>query len=77
LLPKVHAEGAALDRYSENAALVPELSERWTVAILEEGRWVPGLSAAIAGAFHIVTLPAKISAMVLASSFRAAWVSSS
>ena len=51
-------------------SVVPELSERCTVRILVAGSVAPGLSAAIAGSFQVVTLPAKILAMVGALSCR-------
>ena len=56
--------------YSVKAPVVPELSERWTVAIDTLGRFTPEFSAAIAGSFHLVILLAKICAMTSAFSLR-------
>ena len=53
-----------------NAAVVPEPSERWTTWIPSEGRFVPGLSAAMAGSFQVLILPAKMLASVEGDSLR-------
>ena len=50
--------------------VVPESSERWTTWMSVLGSLTPELSFAIAGSFHFVILPAKMSAMVAPSSFR-------
>src|SRR3954453_4110774 len=50
--------------------VVPDSSERWTTVMLASGRFVPGLSFAIAGSFHFLILPRKMSATVLPSSLR-------
>src|SRR5271169_39582 len=68
LLPRVHVVGDVLDMYRVNAAVVPELSDRWTVAIPMLGSVTPELRAAIAGSFHLVILPAKIPAIASAFS---------
>ena len=70
LLPSVHALPAAVCRYKEKFCVVPEESERTAVVIGVLGRLTPGLSAAIAGLFQEVILPPKMSARVVASSFR-------
>lgn len=48
--------------------LVPELSERRTTVIRTFGSLSSGFSARIAGSFHAVILPRKMSASVLRSS---------
>src|ERR1700722_1110569 len=70
LLPSVHALPAAFCRYKEKFCVVPEESERTAVVIGVLGRLTPGLSAAFAGLFQEVILPPKMSARVVASSFR-------
>src|ERR1700730_6209625 len=70
LEPSFHTLGAALVRNSEKFAVVPEESERTARLIGVLGRLTPGLSALIAGSFHLVILPWKMFAMVGASSFR-------
>ena len=47
----------------EKFAVVPEESERWAMVIAVLGRLTPGLSAVIAGSFHVVILPEKMFAM--------------
>lgn len=47
--------------------LVPEPSERCTTVILPSGSFTPGLSAAMAGSFQVLTLPRKMSPRVLPS----------
>ena len=49
--------------------VVPESSERCTGVIVVLGSLAPGLSAAIAGSFHFVILPLKMSAIVGAESW--------
>ena len=39
--------------------VVPDLSERLTGVIARSGSVTPGLSAAIAGSFHLVILPVE------------------
>ncbi len=50
--------------------VVPEGSERWTGEMRVLGSLAPEFSAAISGSFHLVTLLAKMSAIVFASSLR-------
>src|SRR3954466_3816086 len=50
--------------------VVPDSSERWTTVMVPLGRSVPALSLAIAGSFHLVILPWKMSARVWPSSLR-------
>ena len=49
--------------------VVPDLSERFTGVMARSGRVAPGLSAAIAGSFHLVIFLSKICAMVAGASF--------
>ena len=51
------------------ALVVPEPSERWTTAMAVSGRVTPALFAAIAGSFHFVILPRKMSATLAESSW--------
>jgi hypothetical protein len=44
--------------------VVPESSERFTGVTLRSGSVAPGLSAAMAGSFHLVIAPLKIFAIV-------------
>ena len=48
-------------------SVVPESSERCTGVMARSGSVAPSLSAAIAGSFHLVIVPAKMPAMVAAS----------
>src|SRR4051812_15631190 len=50
--------------------VVPDSSERWTTVIVDDGSDTPVFCPAIAGSFHLVTLPRKMSASVLPSSLR-------
>src|SRR3954453_8650162 len=68
--PAVHESGAALDRYSVKFFVVPDLSPRWTGVIVVPGSCASGLSAAIAGSFHVVMAPEKIFPRVSADRFR-------
>src|SRR2546428_11661289 len=68
--PNVQSLAAEAARYLVKLSVVPELSERCTVKILVDGRVAPWLSAAIAGSFQVVTLPAKIFARVAGLSCR-------
>ena len=70
LLPSVHALPPAFSRYREKFCVVPEESERTAMVIGVLGRLTPGLSAAIAELFQDVILPLKMSARIVASSFR-------
>src|SRR6516165_361865 len=65
-LPSVHVVGAALVRKLVKLAVVPELSLRCTTVILVLGSFADGLSALIAGSFHVVIAPEKILAIVSA-----------
>jgi hypothetical protein len=49
--------------------VVPDSSERWTVAMAESGSFTPEFCSAIAGSFHFVIAPSKMSAIVFASRF--------
>ena len=49
-------------------AVVPDESERCTTVIAVLGSFMPGLSLAIAGSFHVLILPRKMSAIVGPSS---------
>src|SRR5690349_1884138 len=61
---KVQSLPAVAPRYLVKLSVVPELSERCTVRIVVAGSVTPGLSAAIAASFHLVTVPEKILASV-------------
>src|SRR5947209_1273265 len=61
--------GLTSDRYVVNPWVVPEESDRWATVIAVLGRFMPGLSALIAGSFHDLTLPTKMFAIVGPSSF--------
>jgi hypothetical protein len=50
--------------------VVPESSDRCTGVIAWFGSVLPGLSAAISGAFQLVILPSKMPAMVAGASCR-------
>ena len=50
--------------------VVPDSSERWQTVIDVPGRLAPLLSFAIAGSFHFLILPRKMSAIVAPSSLR-------
>src|SRR5215831_17034624 len=63
-LPSVHDEGAACIRYWVKFWVVPEPSDRWATVMLVDGRLAPGLSAAMAGSFHVFTVREKILAIV-------------
>src|SRR5215469_1072946 len=69
LLPRVQV-GAESFRNSEKFCVVPEESERTARVIAVPGRFALGLSALICGAFHVLTVPWKMAAMVAESSFR-------
>src|SRR4051795_2909829 len=51
-------------------AVVPDSSERWQTVMFVLGSWAPEFWPAISGSFHFLTLPRKMSATVLPSSFR-------
>src|ERR1700729_2931934 len=70
LLPSVHTLGTASLRNSVKFCVVPEESERTAMVIGVLGRLTPGLSALMAGSFHVLIWTWKIFAMVVASSFR-------
>jgi hypothetical protein len=55
---------AVAARYSVKFSVVPESSERLTGVMAVSGSWASGLSAAIAGSFHVVIFWLKIFAMV-------------
>src|SRR5215510_6577718 len=69
-LPSFQTPGAPSTRNSEKFAVVPEESERRAMVIVVLGSLTPAFCDAIAGSFHFVILPWKMSAMVGASSFR-------
>src|SRR5579884_1688518 len=50
--------------------VVPDESDRWKVWMASAGSVAPELRALMAGSFHLAIFPAKIPAMVAASSFR-------
>src|SRR5437762_2160404 len=54
--------GEDLARKSHQMYEVPEPSERCTTVMSAAGRLTPGFSLAMAGSFHFVTLPRKMSA---------------
>src|SRR5581483_8784705 len=56
--------GLTLARKSVKLNVVPELSERCTIAIDVDGRLTPGFSFLIAGSSHVLTWPMKIFASV-------------
>src|SRR6516164_6887016 len=62
--------GADSTRNWEKFAVVPEESERRAITIGVLGRLTPELSDLIAGSFHLVILPWKMSAMTGPSSLR-------
>jgi hypothetical protein len=53
--------------------VVPDSSERWTTVIEVPGRLTPGFSFLIAGSFHLLIFPRKMSAAVAPSSFSPFW----
>src|SRR3954470_6900251 len=57
-------------RNSVKFFVVPDSSERWQTVMFDAGSFVSGLSLAIAGSFHFLTLPRKMSAAVAPSSLR-------
>ena len=69
-LPSFHTVGAPSTRNWEKFAVVPEESERRAIVIAVLGRLTPGLIDLIAGSFHVVILPWKMSAMSVGVSFR-------
>ena len=58
------------ESHEVNTKVVPDSSERWTTEIAVLGRVTPGFSAAIAGSFHVVIFPLKMSAAVAPSILR-------
>ena len=50
--------------------VVPDSSERWQTVMSVLGSFTPEFSAAIAGSFHFLILPRKMSATVAPSSLR-------
>src|SRR3954471_9823271 len=56
--------GLALERKSVKLYVVPELSERWTIAMFWSGSATPLFSFLIAASFHFVIWPEKICASV-------------
>src|SRR5438270_1652376 len=65
--------GEESDRNVVKPFVVPEESERWITVIFVLGRLTPGLSALIAGSFHVLIFAMKMSAAVLPSSLRPFW----
>src|SRR5690349_13236161 len=63
-LPRVQSAPPTFARYLVKLLVVPEASERCTTVIALSGRVTPGLSAATAGSFHLVTFAPKIFARV-------------
>src|ERR1700691_4127668 len=70
LLPSVHTLGTASLRNRVKFCVVPEESERTAMVIGVLGRLTPGLSALMAGSFHVLIWPWKIFAIVVGSSLR-------
>src|SRR5262245_41247723 len=66
----VHMEFCVATSHWVNWAVEPEPSDRTTGMILIDGRRSRGLSAAIAGSFHILIAPVKIFAMFAPDSRR-------
>src|SRR5919107_3759041 len=56
--------GLAVERYSVKLYVVPELSERCTIAIFVPGSFTPLFNFLIAGSSHCVIWPEKIFASV-------------
>ena len=53
-----------------NSFVVPDSSERWTTVMSVPGSFRSGFRLVIAGSFHFLILPRKMSAAVAPSSFR-------
>src|ERR1035437_1493511 len=70
LLPSVHTVGTESMRNKEKFWVVPEESERPAMVIGVLGRLTPELIALIAGSFHVLILPWKMSAMTVGVSLR-------
>ena len=66
----VHTFGATAARYCWKFSVVPDLSERDTVVMSVPGSVTPGLSAAMAGSFHLVMSWFMIFASVSGDSWR-------
>src|SRR3954462_6313541 len=70
------APGALFHAVGEGAGnsvkffVMPDSSERWQTVMSVPGRSTPELIFAIAGSFHFLTLPRKMSAAVAPSSLR-------
>src|SRR3954453_7120429 len=69
-LLKVQSFSAALLRYLVKLSVVPDSSERCTAWMAVDGSLAPEFRAAIAGSSHFLIVPAKILAIVEASSCR-------
>src|SRR3954453_23920367 len=67
--PLFHA-GEKSARNSVKFFVVPDSSERWQTVMLLLGSFTPEFWPAISGSFHLLTLPRKMSAAVLPSSFK-------
>ncbi len=63
LLPSFQSLPTAVWRNSEKFCVVPDESDRTASVMAVLGSVTPGLLAAIAGSFHFVILPWKISAI--------------
>src|SRR6476659_362798 len=50
--------------------VVPDSSERWTMVMFVDGSETPGFIFVIAGSFHFLIFPRKMSAIVVPSSLR-------
>src|SRR6266566_4629144 len=68
LLPSVHALPPPSTRNLEKLAVVPDESERTARTTGVLGRVTPGLSALMAGSFHVLILPPKMPATTGADS---------
>src|SRR4051794_37315374 len=59
-----HVFGAAATRYWVKLSVVPDPSERWATVMAVDGSLASGLSAAMAGSFHVLMSRWKILATV-------------
>src|SRR5438128_4744498 len=65
---RVNTPGAAAVSHFVKLEVVPDASERWTGEIFVDGRLALGLSALMAGSFHVLICSWKILATVGPSS---------
>src|SRR6476660_624910 len=57
--------GLSAESHPVHTAVVPDSSDRWTTWIGSSGRFTPGFWPVISASFHLVTLPRKMSEIVL------------